>query len=105
MKNLFILSLFLLSITSTFALAQVRDTENTQTNKNRFKGVEPWFDITAYGARAVSSPPTDTDTSCDGSTIITLGSAPAFQNGDGVVVYGCGPIETMRTPGARALRR
>jgi hypothetical protein len=60
----------------------------------------PWHDITAYGARAVASVPQTTGSCTKGSKTIYLNASPAFQNGDGLVMYGCGPTQTMITPTA-----
>jgi hypothetical protein len=78
--------------------------DNTWTNNNRFKGPVPWIDITAYGARAVVTPPSTTATISSGSAQATLGAAVAFVNGDGVVIYGAGATNTMTTPGAPTVR-
>jgi hypothetical protein len=73
--------------------------DNTWTNNNRFKGPDPWVDITTTGARAVAAAPSTT-ASCAGTTSITVASNTGFQQGDGVVIYGCGASETMSTPSA-----
>jgi hypothetical protein len=55
------------------------------------------YDITAYGARAVTHAPSTT-ASCNANTSVTVESAVGFQKGDGVVIYGCGATEAMSTP-------
>ncbi|MBZ5540709.1 MAG: hypothetical protein LAN61_09345 [Acidobacteriia bacterium] len=67
-----------------------------------FKGPDPWFDVTRYGARAVAAGgiPQTTATMGAGSTSATLAGASTFQNGDGLVVYGAGATNTLTTPGA-----
>jgi hypothetical protein len=66
----------------------------------RFQGPNPWVDVSFAGARAVSAVPQTTVTCTSGSTIVTLAAAIKFQNGDGVVAYGCGATNTLATPGA-----
>ena len=67
-----------------------------------FKGPNPWYDVTRYGARAVAfgAAPQTTATVSAGSASATLAGASTFQNGDGVVVYGAGATNTLATPGA-----
>jgi hypothetical protein len=75
----------------------------TWTNNQRFKGPDPWADITAFGARAAVSNYNDgatTVTCTNGSANVTLGSASFFVNGDGVTLQGCGATNTMTTPTA-----
>ena len=65
-----------------------------------FAGPNPYYDITAYGGRAVSSIPTSTG-NCSATTSFQLtGGVSTFKNGDGVVIPNCGVTETMTGPGA-----
>ena len=65
-----------------------------------FKGPNPYFDITRYGVRAVSTVPSTMATINSGSASASLAAASTFQNGDGIVIYGAGPAHSMSTPGA-----
>jgi hypothetical protein len=72
-------------------------TDNIFTNNNRFKGIDPWADITAFGAVATLPNGWIQDTaSCNGTTTITMAHT-FFQNGQGLTITGCGPTETMGT--------
>src|SRR3990172_7108052 len=65
----------------------------------RFKGPNPWLDVTRFGARG-ATPFQTTATMGAASTTATLAAASNFQNGDGVVIYGAGATNTMSTPAA-----
>src|SRR3990172_2409042 len=65
----------------------------------RFKGPNPWLDVTRFGARG-ATPFQTTATMSAASTTATLAAASNFQNGDGVVIYGAGATNTMSTPAA-----
>jgi hypothetical protein len=82
------------------ASASVLGLDNIWTNNNRFKGPVPWIDVTAYGVRAVVTPPQTTATISAGSANATLAVAAAFKNGDGVEIERAGATNTMSTPGA-----
>jgi hypothetical protein len=67
------------------------------------KGPNPWIDVTRYGVRAVNinaAPAiSGIQVTCTlGSASVTLNSASIFQNGDGVVLQGCGSPSGMNTP-------
>src|SRR6266850_2427763 len=64
-----------------------------------FKGPNPYIDATRFGVRAVAAVPTATVSCINGSPNVLLGSAPAFVNGDGVALYGCG-AGTIGAPAA-----
>jgi hypothetical protein len=81
------------------AFSNCAGTTVNQKGDQIFYGPNPGIDIRAYGARAVSSIPTATATCTSGSPNITLNSASTFQNGDNVVIYGCG-TSTVHTPSA-----
>lgn len=75
-------------------------------NNLRIKGLDPFVDATAMGAKSYpfNSNPSTTG-SCSGGTTITLASNPIIPgygifNGDGITVYGCGSTNTMSTPSA-----
>ena len=90
--------------------AQGLNNDNTWTNNNRFKGVIPWADVTAFGARPMGStvyPHTTTASpGCRASNnmvnLATDGhvSSATFQNGDGITLYGCGTGISLLTPSA-----
>jgi hypothetical protein len=60
-------------------------------------GPNPWIEGVTFGMRAVTSVPTTT-ASCNGTSTYQLGSAAGIVNGDGLVVYGCGPTNAVATP-------
>jgi hypothetical protein len=84
-----------LSGKQTFNPSVAGGARNQETN--------PWIDVSLYGARAVSKVPQSTVTCIPGSASVTLAAASKFQNGDGVVAYGCGATNTLSTPGAPAV--
>ena len=56
-----------------------------------FAGPSPWYDITYYGARALSSFETTTATTASSSsTSVTVASAIDFQMNDGIVIWKAG---------------
>lgn len=59
-----------------------------------------WLDATQFGMRAVSTVPMTTGSCTSGLKSVTLAAASSFQNGDGIVLYGCGASNTLATPGA-----
>lgn len=67
---------------------------------SQFGGLNPWVDIRSKGARAVSSVPSTTANCTSGQNTVTLATASGFQTGDGIRIDGCGPTNTMSTPGA-----
>lgn len=75
--------------------------DNTWTNSNRFKGPDPFADITAFHARPIPVfSQLATTANCAGTTTITLAFDPGFVNGDGVTIRGCGSTNPLSTPGA-----
>jgi hypothetical protein len=70
----------------------------------KFQGSNPWIDVSFYGARPVSTVPQSTVTCRSGSASVELADASGFQNGDGVVAYGCGATNAMPTPGAPTVK-
>jgi hypothetical protein len=70
-----------------------------------FKGPNPWIDATRLGVRAVAGDGFSTTVSCtSGSANVTIGAISSFQNGDGVVLYGCGS-GTVGVPSAPTVVR
>jgi hypothetical protein len=67
-----------------------------------FGGATPWIDTAIYGMRAVPSAFTATANCVNGSTSVALpgGAFSSFQTGDGIVLYSCGPANTLATPAA-----
>lgn len=69
-------------------------------------GPNPYVDIKQFGARACNPNLTPcaaglTATISLGSpTVATISSASTFVNGDGVVIYGAGPVNALTTPSA-----
>jgi len=61
-------------------------------------GPDPYVDVRKYGV--VSGSASTTATINSGSTSATLASGTGFTNGNGFVLYGAGPANTMTTPGA-----
>jgi hypothetical protein len=62
------------------------------------KSSQPWFDVTHYGARSVSSVPLTTATCGANSTKCTLASGALFQNGDTIRLDFAGPATTLTAP-------
>jgi hypothetical protein len=81
---------------SILALAQQSATSNVRSTEP-LSELAHSYDITTYGARAVTRAPSTT-ASCNATRSVAIESAVGFQIGDGVVIYGCGPPETMSTP-------
>ncbi len=73
-----------------------------QGNKTAAVVPNPWIETSTYGMRWITGTQPTSKASCSTSTphAIMLASAVAFQNGDGVVVYGCGAKNTMSRPEA-----
>jgi hypothetical protein len=87
------------NITNTFTAAQNFDGDT------HFKGTNPWIDVVRYGARPVNPNTAPaavgiTANCTSGQPTVTISSSSTFQNGDGVVVYGCGAPQSMTTPSA-----
>lgn len=91
--------------TNTFVASNVVD-DGTKVAINSdalFKGPSPYTDIRAFGARsinagAVPAIPGITATMNAGQSNVTLSSASAFQNGDGVTIFNAGPATTLTVP-------
>ena len=93
MKKALVLGLLMLSAIVTPVV------RGQQTAPQRFRGIDPWADITAFGGTAVSPVPS-TKASCNGSTTIAVESSSGFFVGDGITISGCGSTNTMGTPTA-----
>jgi hypothetical protein len=81
----------------------------TQNNDSKFKGPNPWVDITNFGARSVNPniAPAQagvTATCTSGVAQVTINTASTFQNGDGVAIDNCGATNTMPTPAAPSVQ-
>lgn len=61
-------------------------------------GLNPWIDITCYGALAVSSVPTTTATTTATSANVTVASGTGFPNKSGISILGAGPTNVLLTP-------
>jgi hypothetical protein len=83
------------NVTNTFTASQNFDGDI------HFKGPNPSFDILRYGGYANTTLPAPS-TTCSitsGQTSATCASAIDFANGQGIVIYGAGPVATVTTPG------
>ncbi len=67
----------------------------------------PWVDVTAYGARAVTTVPQTTTAKSpagagctEGSPVVYLADPSSFRDGDGIVLYNCGAPANLETPAA-----
>lgn len=86
------------AISSSFAGGNV--TGATTFLQSMFNcGPSPWTDITCGGARPLVNQITGV-ASCAATNIITTTTILPLILGDGVVVYGCGPTNTLATPAA-----
>ncbi|MGC2234263.1 MAG: hypothetical protein WBA09_22370 [Candidatus Acidiferrum sp.] len=68
-----------------------------------FQGPNPYYDVRNKGARSINpnTPPQIagiTANCTSGSAVITISNASTFQNGDPVLVLGCGAPQSMTTP-------
>lgn len=73
----------------------------TEDRDHAFKGPNPYFDVTRYGARAFLNAPSSTTATCvSGNTAVTLAAAIDFIIGDGIVLGQCGPSTALTTPAA-----
>lgn len=73
------------------------------TASQRFKGPDPWRDITAYMPaggcdNSAASLTREVGTINSGSTALTLTYDNGFKNGCGIFVAGAGPASTLATP-------
>ncbi|HUL16951.1 MAG TPA: hypothetical protein VLV88_13215 [Terriglobales bacterium] len=81
------------NISNTFTAAQNVDADL------HIKGPNPEIDLSRYGAYYSTLPmPQTTGGIGSGGTTLTLASAQDFANGQGLVVYGAGPLPTISTP-------
>ena len=62
------------------------------------KGPSPTFDVTAYGASGSNNYTTTSGGVTGGATTIPLSSAIDFANGEGLMIGGAGPVNTLATP-------
>lgn len=78
------------------------NTDNIWTNNNRFKGPDPFVDISAYGVRPffINNAWTTTGTIGASSSTLTVASSLIFQNGDGITISGAGSPISYSTPSA-----
>lgn len=70
----------------------------------------PWVDVTAYGAHAVSNVPQTTTakspsgSGCtEGSPVVSLTDPNEFRDGEGIVMYNCGSFADLSPPTAPAI--
>ncbi len=91
---------YLCTSTNTWTAVGGAGSDTTWNAPQRFKGIDPWADITAFGAIAINpfSIPTTTATCIRGSTTVT--TTRPFLNGWGMTIYGCGVTNTMPKPSA-----
>ena len=77
--------------------------DNQWTASQRFKGSDPWRDITAYMPaggcdNSTASTNRQIGTISGGSTALGLTYDNNYKNGCGIFVYGAGPASTLATP-------
>jgi len=60
-----------------------------------FQGPRPYYDPTCYGASGSAQVTTG---NCNGTFSVSLTGAIDFVNGQGIAVYGCGPLSTLSAP-------
>jgi len=77
--------------------------DNQWTASQRFKGADPWRDITAYMPpggcdQSAASTLREVGTINAGSTALSLTYDNNFKNGCGIFVAGAGPASTLSTP-------
>ncbi len=74
---------------------------------SHFKGPNPYFDITQYGAaycgNSGNACPSTTGTMGASSSSLSLAAASTFVNGEGIKIPGAGPTVTLSTPSAPAV--
>jgi hypothetical protein len=77
------------------------DTNSPRTDNQNFRGRVsfggpwPYYDATSYGASGSGQITTG---SCNGTTTVRLAKALDFQNGQGIALYGCGPLPSISAP-------
>jgi hypothetical protein len=72
-------------------------TDNTFTNNNRFKGPDPWIDVTAY-ATGIGSAQNTTCSITGGLVSLACSSALDFANTNTIAVFGAGPATALSAP-------
>jgi len=77
--------------------------DNTFTNNDRFKGPDPFRDVTAYGASGSKQATTTGASFTSGSTTLTLAAALDFRNGQQVRIVGPGLASALAAPGGLAV--
>jgi hypothetical protein len=86
----------------TGAQTNVANTFTAQQNIDadfHTKGPNPSFDLTRFGGYAGTLPPPATTCSTTSSSAsVTCASAIDFANGQGIVIYGAGPVASLSTP-------
>src|SRR6185369_8459330 len=92
-------ALYLCTAADTWTIVGPATTLDTiWANNFRMKGPVPWTDVTAFGVKPMNhGSVASTTASCNNTTSISLGSA-AFNDGDGLIIYGCGPKNNLSTP-------
>lgn len=95
------------AVTGTLSVGGAPVPSTTQDNQwaasQRFKGADPWRDITAYMPpggcdQSASNFTREVGTINSGSTSLSLTYDNNFKNGCGIFVYGAGPASTLATP-------
>jgi len=69
---------------------------NIWTGDQFFKSGRPVYDVMAYGASASNQTTTGSITA--GTATLTLAAAKDFVNGQGIAVYGAGPLSSLAAP-------
>jgi hypothetical protein len=95
------------AVTGSLSVGGAPVPSTTQDNQwaasQRFKGADPWRDITAYMPpggcdQSASNFTREVGTINAGSTSLSLTYDNNFKNGCGIFVYGAGPASTLTTP-------
>lgn len=88
------------------AVGPVDRIENVWTKSQHFAGPVPFVDVTAMGARlwAADNSPAGNWAQCNGNSatvnLTSTNGGYTFTSGDGIVIYGCGATNKMKTPAA-----
>jgi hypothetical protein len=77
--------------------------DNQWTSSQRFKGSDPWRDITAYMPaggcdQSTFTVPHTTGTMTSGTNALTILADNSFKNGCGIFIANAGPLSTLSTP-------
>jgi hypothetical protein len=97
-------ALFLVMLLSVFyALPVVAQNQSVAKFKVNgcFSGPRPYYDVTCWGASGSGAITTGSIRAASAS--LSLASAQDFQNGQGLAIYGAGPVSSLPAPGSLAV--